>query len=79
LYSVETDGLTGLPIGDAIPTVCFSLHEALVALDGDRDFLKAGNVFSDDAIDAYISLKMEEVTTMRMSTHPAEFEMYYSL
>ena len=79
LYAIETDELTGQPIGEAIPTVCFSLHEALIALDGDRDFLKAGNVFSDDAIDAYISLKMEEVTTLRMSTHPVEFAMYYSL
>jgi glutamine synthetase len=79
LYAIESDQLTGLPIGESIPTVCFSLHEALTALDADRAFLKAGNVFSDDAIDAYISLKMEEVTALRMSTHPIEFDMYYSL
>jgi len=24
-------------------------------------------------------LKMEEVTRLRMSTHPVEFDMYYSL
>jgi glutamine synthetase len=63
----------------AIPTVCHSLDMALDALDADRDFLKAGGVFSDDLIDGYIDLKMEEVTQMRMTTHPVEFDMYYSL
>ncbi len=62
----------------AIPTVCHSLDQALEALDQDRDFLKAGGVFTDDAIDAYIELKMEEVTRLRMTTHPVEFDMYYS-
>ena len=61
-----------------IPTVCSSLDQALEALDGDREFLKAGGAFSDDLIDGYIELKMEEVTALRMSTHPIEFEMYYS-
>jgi len=62
-----------------IPTVCASLEQALAALDQDRDFLKAGGVFSDDMIDAYIKLKMEELTRFRMTTHPVEFDMYYSL
>ncbi len=62
-----------------IPQVCSSLDQALEALDKDRDFLKAGGVFSDDLIDAYIKLKMEEVTRFRMTTHPVEFAMYYSL
>jgi len=62
-----------------IPTVCHALDQALAALDKDREFLKAGGVFTDDAIDAYIGLKMEEVTRMRMTTHPIEFDMYYSL
>ena len=62
-----------------IPTVCHSLDQALEALDGDRDFLKAGDVFTDDLIDGYIDLKMEEVTLFRKSTHPVELAMYYSL
>jgi glutamine synthetase len=62
-----------------IPTVCASLAQALEALDGDRDFLKAGGVFDDDMIDSYIALKMEEVTRFRMATHPVEFDMYYSI
>ncbi len=63
----------------AIPTVCHSLDQALEALDADRAFLTAGGVFTDDLIDGYINLKMEEVTRMRMTTHPVEFDMYYSL
>ncbi len=61
-----------------IPTVCHSLDQALDALHNDREFLNAGGVFSNDLIDAYIDLKMEEVTRFRMSTHPVEFDMYYS-
>ncbi len=59
--------------------VAFSLDEALDALDKDREFLMAGDVFSKDLIDAYIELKMENVTRLRMTTHPVEFDMYYSL
>ncbi|ERJ20305.1 glutamine synthetase [Salinisphaera shabanensis T35B1] len=62
----------------AIPTVAQSLEEALKALSDDRDFLKKGDVFTDDLIDGYIELKMEEVLRLKMSTHPAEFDMYYS-
>jgi glutamine synthetase len=62
-----------------IPTVCLSLEQALESLDRDREFLKGGGVFTDDAIDAYIALKMEDVNRLRMTTHPIEFDMYYSL
>ena len=62
-----------------IPTVCHSLDQALEALDADRDFLKAGGVFSDDFIDAYIRLKMKEVTAFRAATHPLEYQMYYAI
>jgi len=62
-----------------IPTVCYSLDQALDSLNADRAFLTTGGVFSDDMIDAYIHLKMEEVTRVRMTTHPVEFDMYYSL
>jgi glutamine synthetase type I len=63
----------------AIPTVCHSLEMALENLDKDREFLTRGGVFSNDFIDAYIELKNEEVTRFRMTTHPVEFDMYYSL
>jgi glutamine synthetase len=62
-----------------IPAPAASLEEALAALDKDREFLTRGGVFSNEMIDAYIELKMQEVTTFRMTTHPVEFQMYYSL
>ncbi|MDD1625769.1 MAG: type I glutamate--ammonia ligase, partial [Methylococcaceae bacterium] len=73
--------LYDLPAEEAnnIPQVCNAFDQALEALDNDRDFLKKGGVFTDDVIDGYIKLKMEEVTRIRMSTHPAEYDMYYSL
>ena len=62
-----------------IPTVCSSLEQALEYLDKGRAFLTKGGVFTDSYIDAYIELKMQEVTRFRMTTHPVEFDMYYSL
>ncbi|RXZ44986.1 type I glutamate--ammonia ligase [Crenobacter cavernae] len=61
-----------------IPTVCASLDEALAALDADREFLTRGGVFSNDWIDAYLELKMQEVDRLRMIPHPVEFEQSYS-
>jgi glutamine synthetase len=62
-----------------IPQVCHSLDMALEHLDKDREFLKRGGVFTDDVIDAYIGLKNQEVARFRMSTHPCELDMYYSV
>ena len=61
-----------------IPQVTFSLDQALEALDADREFLKAGGVFTDDVIDSYIDLKNEEVQRLRLATNPIEFDLYYS-
>jgi glutamine synthetase len=62
-----------------IPQVCHSLDMALECLDKDREFLTRGGVFTNDVIDAYMGLKMQEVTRFRMSTHPVELDMYYSV
>lgn len=72
LYELPPEELAG------VPTVAESLGEALAALDSDREFLKAGGVFTDGAIDAYIALKQEEVDRLNAATHPVEFDMYYS-
>jgi len=64
--------------GKKIPTVCSSLEMALESLDKGREFLTRGGVFSDDMIDAYIDLKIGELDRLRMTTHPVEFDMYYS-
>jgi glutamine synthetase len=61
-----------------IPTVCSSLEQAIDRVNADREFLLAGDVFSNDLIDGYLELKMAELTKLRMTTHPVEFEMYYS-
>tara|TARA_X000001036_G_scaffold188766_1_gene177963 strand:- start:759 stop:1436 length:678 start_codon:yes stop_codon:yes gene_type:complete len=73
LYELPESELKG------IPTVASTLREALDALDNDRDFLKAGNVFTDNLIDSYISLKMDEVLQFEHTPHPVEFKMYYSV
>jgi glutamine synthetase len=62
-----------------VPTVCASLREALQNLDADRAFLKKGDVFSDDLIDSYMDLRIEEVHRFEHTPHPVEFDMYYSV
>lgn len=65
--------------GKLIPTVASSLEMSLAALNENRSFLTAGGVFSDDMIDAYIELKEGEIERLNMTTHPIEFDMYYSM
>jgi glutamine synthetase len=72
LYDLPPEELSG------IPTVCGSLREALETLDTERDFLKKGDVFTDDLIDSYIQLKWEEVYNFEHTPHPVEWRMYYS-
>lgn len=61
-----------------IPQVAGSLQEALEALKADHDFLTKGDVFTKEMIESYIELKMKDVDRLRMTTHPIEFDMYYS-
>ncbi|WP_108652487.1 glutamate--ammonia ligase [Dongshaea marina] len=62
-----------------IPTVAASFCEALDCLDQDRAFLTRGGVFSDDFINSYIELKRQEVELLNVTTHPIEFDLYYSV
>ena len=73
LYDLPAEELKDLP------SVCSSLEQALDALDADREFLRQGDVFTDSMIDGYIDLKLEEVEKLNMTTHPVEFQMYYSV
>ena len=73
LYDLPPEELTG------IPTVADSLGEALEALKADHDYLLAGGVFTEEAIQSYIELKAKEVSLVRDTPHPAEFSLYYSL
>lgn len=63
----------------SLPRLCASLEEALQSLEKDHQFLLAGNVFSTDLLESYISIKREEVSRLNMTTHPVEFDLYYSL
>lgn len=62
-----------------VPTVCASLEQSMEHLKMDHDFLLQGDVFSQDFINNYISMKEEEISKIRSLTHPYEFELYYSL
>lgn len=73
LYELSSEELKN------VPTVCGYLDEALAALRADHEYLLAGNVFTEDLIDCYISLKEEEVEKLRTIPHPVEFDMYYSV
>lgn len=73
MYDLRPEELEG------VPTVAPSLEIAMAALDADREFLTAGDVFTDSQIDGYLALKQEEVDLLNASTHPVEFQMYYSL
>ena len=73
LYDMPAEELKDLP------TVCSSFEQALEELDKDREFLRQGDVFTDNMLDGYIELKNGEIEKLNMTTHPIEFEMYYSL
>ena len=62
----------------SIPKVAETLQEALDCLKEDHEFLTRGGVFTEDMIQAYIDLKRGEVERINMTTHPVEFELYYS-
>lgn len=62
-----------------VPQVAGSLEEALKALHDDHEFLCAGSVFTEESISAFIEIKREEDARIRMTPHPVEFELYYSL
>ena len=73
--------LYDLPAEEAaqIPQVCSSLEEALDALEADHEFLTRGGVFTEDMLNAYIELKREECAQVSQTTHPIEYDLYYSV
>jgi len=63
-----------------VPQVPSSLDEALLALEADNDYLRAGGVFTDDLIETWIEYKRKnEIDAIRLRPHPYEFAMYYDI
>jgi len=63
-----------------IPSAPGSLDEAIAALKADQEFLKKGDVFTQDAIDMWIEYKTEnEINDIKLRPHPHEFYLYYDI
>ena len=57
-----------------------SLEEALDCLEENHEFLLKGDVFTQDAIEEWISYKREEeADPVRLRPHPHEFELYFDI
>ncbi|MBU1298780.1 MAG: type I glutamate--ammonia ligase [Bacteroidetes bacterium] len=56
-----------------------SLEEALDALAQDNEFLKRGNVFTDDLIQQWIKTKEKDIKSIATMPHPYEYKMYFNL
>ena len=56
-----------------------NLEDALDELKADNDFLKRGNIFSDELLDQWVKLKGEEINSINTMPHPFEFKMYFNL
>jgi glutamine synthetase len=63
-----------------VPKAPGTLDEALEALEGDHQFLLAGNVFTKDVVDTHLSYKRSrEIDEIRLRPHPYEFFLYYDV
>ena len=63
-----------------VPSVPPSLEKALDALEADHEFLLKGDVFTEDAIDVWLSYKRKrEVDAVRLRPHPYEFTLYFDI
>ncbi|MCP4711384.1 MAG: type I glutamate--ammonia ligase [Planctomycetes bacterium] len=64
----------------APPVLPHNLEGTIDALEQDNEFLTQGNVFTQDAIDAWIAYKREvDIATVNALPHPKEFELYYDI
>jgi len=63
-----------------VPKTPGTFDQALDALEGDHEFLLAGNVFTKDVVDTYLSYKRSrEIDEIRLRPHPYEFILYYDV
>jgi glutamine synthetase len=56
-----------------------NLTEALDALEVDNQFLKRGNIFTDELLDQWVKIKTEEIQAIGTMPHPFEYKMYFNL
>jgi glutamine synthetase len=74
IYDLEPEELREVPKTPA------SLDEALDNLRRDSEFLRQGDVFTEDVIDTWIWYKCEnEVAAVNARPHPYEFVLYFDI
>jgi len=56
-----------------------NLAEALDALAMDNKFLKIGNIFTDELIEQWVTLKQQEIKSIGTMPHPFEYKLYFNL
>lgn len=56
-----------------------NLSEALDALEVDNEFLRRGNIFTDELLDQWVKIKTEEIQAIGTMPHPFEYKMYFNL
>lgn len=57
-----------------------SLEESLKALEADHEFLRRGDVFTEDVIDMWLEYKRKrEIDAIRLRPHPWEFYLYFDV
>ncbi len=56
-----------------------NLAEALDALTADHQFLKIGNLFSDELLDQWVNVKEQEIRSIGTMPHPFEYKLYFNL
>ena len=63
-----------------VPQAPGSLDEALDALEKDHEFLRRGDVFTEDVISTWIWYKRtNEVDAIRLRPHPMEYQLYFDI
>jgi len=57
-----------------------SLDESLKALEADNEFLRRGDVFTEDVIETWLEYKRKrEIDAVRLRPHPWEFYLYFDV
>ena len=70
LYKNRPSGLKMIPE---------SLEQALNSIDEDREFLNQGNVFNDNIIDKWLTIKGLEVKEVKETVSPIDYKLYFDL